>query len=105
MPTLIRGPVARSEKSLRESLGPLLVFDIGSCNRPCKHCGALRWGLERTKKNQRSNKDEYSNCCKAGQVLLPTYYFPQPPPPQIILWLLTSPEESTYSFVRLCSLS
>ncbi|KAH9814310.1 hypothetical protein DFH28DRAFT_894780, partial [Melampsora americana] len=90
MPIIIRGAISRSEAALRDNLGPLLISDIGECNRTCEHCGALRWGKERTKENQKKNKDIYNNCCKVGQVQLPVYYFPQPPAPEVIVWLLTS---------------
>ncbi|KAH9810010.1 hypothetical protein DFH28DRAFT_832381, partial [Melampsora americana] len=63
---------------------------VGQCDRTCRHCGALRWWNEQTKRNQLTKTDEYSNCCKMGQVMLPVFYFPQRQPPERIMWLLTS---------------
>ncbi|KAH9823847.1 hypothetical protein DFH28DRAFT_878895, partial [Melampsora americana] len=90
MSLLIRGPLSRSEALLKEKCSDMLISDVGACERRCQYCGALRWGKERTKRCQANKTDEYFNCCKVGQVMLPTFYFPQREPPDTIKWLLTS---------------
>ncbi|KAH9817113.1 hypothetical protein DFH28DRAFT_890232, partial [Melampsora americana] len=88
---MVRGPISRSEKSLRGAFGDDFMSNIGKCDKQCETCHALRWANERTKQYRGTNRQIYSNCCQTGKVLLPTFYFPQCNTPDIIKWMMTSP--------------
>ncbi|KAH9809253.1 hypothetical protein DFH28DRAFT_905848, partial [Melampsora americana] len=90
MAIIVRGPVSRSESSIKSAFGDCFFSNVGKCDKICETCQALRWGNERTKQFRGTNKYKYSNCCQSGKVMLPSFYFPQNETPKIIVWLLTS---------------
>ncbi|KAH9806822.1 hypothetical protein DFH28DRAFT_919167, partial [Melampsora americana] len=88
---MVRGPISRSEESLRLAFGDDFISNVGRCDKECESCHALRWSNERTKQYRGTNIQRYSNCCQSGKVLLPSFYFPQSQTPDIIIWVMTSP--------------
>ncbi|KAH9818295.1 hypothetical protein DFH28DRAFT_888509 [Melampsora americana] len=95
---IVRGPVSRSEQSLREAFPLDLFSNVGQCDKVCEWCGAHRWARERNKALQKTKVYKYSNCCQSGKVMLPTHYFPESPTPDIIRWLLTSVDPGKHKF-------
>ncbi|KAH9807100.1 hypothetical protein DFH28DRAFT_917290, partial [Melampsora americana] len=89
---MVRGPVSRSEASLRGAFGDDFMSNVGRCDQECETCHASRWAKERTKQYRNTNRQRYSNCCQSGKVLLPSFYFPQCNTPDIIKWMMTSPD-------------
>lgn len=57
-------------------------MDEGDPIHPCKHCGALFWYAERSKKDKKKRVNvEYSMCCQLGKVDIPLM---RPPPEQLL---------------------
>ncbi|KAH9807113.1 hypothetical protein DFH28DRAFT_917138 [Melampsora americana] len=96
---IVRGPVLRSEQSLREAFPLDLFSNVGQRDKICEWCGAHRWAKERNKALQKTKVYKYSNCCQSGKVMLPTHYFPEGPTPNIIRWLLTSMDAGKYTWL------
>lgn len=68
----------RCEELLIRRFEGEIPFNVGSRDSHCIHCGALRWALERTAQNQKTNSHVYSNCCQQGDVTLPMADFDGP---------------------------
>lgn len=71
----IRCEEERSEASIIQRFDNQIPFSVGARDHQCQHCGALRWGLERTFANQRTGSETYSNCCQQGDVTIPMVNF------------------------------
>lgn len=83
----------RTELSLLARFPSEIPFNVGSRDRACVHCGALRWGLERTVAHQRKDSEIYSNCCQQGDVTLPMAEFEGPLVPEEMLDLFTGKDK------------
>ncbi|KAH9813480.1 hypothetical protein DFH28DRAFT_896461 [Melampsora americana] len=70
-----------------------LPYRLGEMSHVCYHCGALRWGEERSKENIRSNKELYLNCCQYGAVTLPLKFMPGGPLPEELMLLYTGSDD------------
>lgn len=99
----MKGPVItsveqRTESSLLARFGTEIPFNVGSRDRVCMHCGALRWALERTIAQQKKNFDIYSNCCQQGDVTLPMAEFEGPLVPEEMLDLFKGKDKGEVFF-------
>lgn len=91
MPLAIRGDFGRNKQQLFNQFGPTLILYLGNCEEVCVGCGALRWRLEGTKRDQKKKGPIFfSNCCHHGEITLPSHY--SDPVPEYIEYLLTSVE-------------
>ncbi|EGF99940.1 uncharacterized protein MELLADRAFT_39963 [Melampsora larici-populina 98AG31] len=70
-----------------------LPYRLGEQNHECQHCGALRWGEERTKLKSKHQEETYSNCCQQGSVTLPWGEFEGPTLPDSLLKLYTGEDK------------
>lgn len=91
----------RSESSILSRFVTQVPFSVGSRERQCIHCGALRWGLERTAQNKKNDQDVYSNCCQQGDVTLPMSEFDGPLVPDEMRELFAGATPGTFCFVFL----
>lgn len=93
----------RSELSLITRYSSEIPFDVGPRDRVCLHCGASRWGLERTIAHQKKNIDIYSNCCQQGDVTLPMADFDGPLVPEEMLDLFKGKDKGVVVLHNLSS--
>lgn len=93
----------RSERSIVARFVKDIPFNIGSRDRRCIHCGALRWSLERTAQNQKVDRDVFSNCCQQGDVTLPMSDFDGPLVPDEMKELFMGTTPSKYTFIIVAS--
>ncbi|KAH9807712.1 hypothetical protein DFH28DRAFT_913105, partial [Melampsora americana] len=89
-----------NEPALMAKFQGELPYRLGPMNHPCKSCGALRWGEERTKENVRVGTEAYLNCCQYGAVTLPLKDMPDGPLPAELMQLYTGADEVAKNFQK-----
>lgn len=92
----IKNEPERTESSILGRFPDQVPFNVGPRDRKCIHCGALRWGLERTAQNRKIDTDIYSNCCQQGDVTLPMADFDGPLIPDDLKDLFTGANPGTF---------
>lgn len=102
----MNGPVItsedqRTESSLQTRLPTEILFNVDSRDWVCFHCGASRWGHERTIAQQKKNSEIYSNCCQQGDVTLPMADFEGPLVPEEMLELFKGKDKGVVSLDNL----
>lgn len=84
--------VSENVESHIRSTFPELPYRLGLQDHICQHCGALRWGEERTNANVKRDEETYSNCCQQGSVSLPWGEFDGPTLPEMLQKLYMGPD-------------
>ncbi|KAH9814081.1 hypothetical protein DFH28DRAFT_895136 [Melampsora americana] len=82
-----------TEPMLMRKFEGQLPYRLGPMDHSCYHCGALRWGEERSKESLRLRKELYLNCCQYGAVTLPLKFMPGGLLPPQLLQLYTGSDD------------
>lgn len=94
----VRNQQENNERALQARFLDSLPHYLGPQDRTCQHCGAFRWGQERTKKHIKDDVDTYTNCCQKGDVTLPIAEFDGDPIPPYLYRLFTESDAEAQEF-------
>ncbi|EGG08986.1 uncharacterized protein MELLADRAFT_34736 [Melampsora larici-populina 98AG31] len=95
----VRNPSENAEISILRRFPRQIPHYLGPQDHVCQHCGAFRWGQERTQQNIKDKKEVYTNCCQKGDVKLPIADFDGDPIPDYLRHLLIANDAEFQKYI------